>query len=92
MTFNFNHLDEGEYTIRAFADDEPLPINVDGDMEATFEVVHLVDFAANDMDRFLRDLPDGECRAPDFPARGETTLLKWEESLQNFTVHNVLDQ
>lgn len=92
MTYNFNHLDEGEYTIRAFADGEPLPINIDGDMEATFEVVHLTDFAADDADRFLRDLPEGECRAPDFPERGETTLLKWEQSTQNFTIYNVLDQ
>ena len=91
MTYNFNHLPEGEYTIKAFVGDDELRVNDQGDTEATFEVVHLVD-TFPDTHRFLVDLPDGECRAPDFPARGETTLLKWEQSTQNFVVHNVLDQ
>ena len=91
MTYNFNHLPEGEYTIKAFVGDDELRVNDQGDTEATFEVVHLVD-AFPDSNNFLTNLPDGECRAPDFPVRGETTLLKWEQSLQNFVIHNVLDQ
>ena len=91
MTYNFNHLPEGEYTIKAFVGDDEIPVNPQGDTEATFEVVHLVD-SFPEINRFLTDLPDGECRAPDFPARGETTLLKWEQSIQNFVVYNVLDQ
>ena len=49
MTYNFNHLREGEYTIQAFADDEEI-----GEPR-TFEVVHLTTFAVGDDDRFLRE-------------------------------------
>lgn len=85
MTFNFNHLPEGEHTIRAYADDELID-------EATFEVVHLTAFEATDRDRFLR-LPDevqerGECIVRDFPAVGEDTFLLWEESQQNFVIED----
>ncbi len=80
LTYNFNHLPEGEYTIRAMADD--LPIG----REANFTVVHLTTFE-ND-DRFLRGL-EGECRAENFPADGQTTTLKWEQSLQNFSITGV---
>ena len=61
MTYNFNHLDEGTYTIAAYADG--ITSNRIGP-ERTFEVVHLVDFATADLvpfdtdasDRFLRGL------------------------------------
>ena len=53
MTYNFNHLPEGTYTIRAYADG--ITRNRIGSAR-TFEVVHLVDFAAIDDDRFLRGL------------------------------------
>ena len=81
MTYNFNHLPEGEYTIQAFADDEEI-----GEPR-TFEVVHLTNFAAGDDDRFLRGLKD-ECRVDDFPVVGEKTFLKWEESIQNFVIED----
>ena len=51
MTYNFNHLPEGTYTIGAYADG----LTRIG-ATRTFEVVHLVDFAAIDDDRFLRGL------------------------------------
>ena len=45
MTYNFNHLREGEYTIEAFADgDEDEPIG----QPQTFNVVHLTTFAIDD--------------------------------------------
>ena len=82
MTYNFNHLREGEYTIQALADDEEI-----GEPQ-TFNVVHLTTFAIGDDDRFLREesLRGTECRVNDFPALGEDTILEWEESTQNFTI------
>ena len=88
MTYNFNHLPEGEYTIRAYADGTDNQIGQD----ETFEVVHITGFAATDTDRFLR-LEDevqarGECIVSDFPVTGERTWLKWEESTQNFVIED----
>ena len=81
MTYNFNHLREGEYTITAYAD---------GDTQIgeprTFNVRHLTTFAIDDTTRFLRDLEAAECRVNDFPAVGEDTILEWEESTQNFMI------
>ena len=93
MTYNFNHLDEGMYTIGAYADGIT---NQRIGPERTFEVVHLVDFATADLapfdtdasDRFLRNL-DGMCGVPDFPAAGDTTMLEWEQSIQNFVISDV---
>ncbi len=86
MTYNFNHLPEGVYTITAYADDEQI-----GESR-TFEVVHLEEFATNDTDRFLGlddEVQDrGVCIVPDFPAAGERTWLKWEESTQNFVIED----
>ena len=83
LTYNFNHLAEGTYTLSAYAD---------GEMIGTaheFEVVHLVDFAADDTDRFLRDLT-GMCAVEDFPEMGESTELEWEQSTQNFVISSVM--
>ena len=87
MTYNFNHLREGEYTITAYADSSDDEENMIG-TPRTFEVVHLTPFDINDDDRFLRDedLQGTECRVNDFPALGEDTILEWEESTQNFTI------
>ena len=82
MTYNFNHLHEGEYTIRAYADDEQI-----GE-ERTFRVVHLTEFEDDDTDRFLRDLSAAECRISDFPAVGGDTWLLWEHSIQNFVIQD----
>ena len=86
MTYNFNHLPEGTYTITAYADDQQI-----GEPR-TFEVVHIADFAATDTDRFLRLEDDvkarGECIVSDFPVTGERTWLKWEESTQNFVIED----
>ncbi len=86
MTYNFNHLREGDYTIQAYADGEEIGA------ERSFEVVHLEEFATNDTDRFLRldeDVQDrGVCIVSDFPATGERTWLRWEESTQNFVIED----
>ncbi len=85
MTYNFNHLPEGEHTIRAYADDELI-----GE-EQTFTVVHLVE-EFPDSNNFL-ELDDevqdrGECIVDDFPVTGERTWLKWEQSVQNFVIED----
>ena len=87
ITYNFNHLPEGEYRIMAYADGERIGLGT-AQMN-TFSVVHLDDFAADDGDRFLRDL-DGMCMADDFPMMGETTTLEWEEATQNFVITEVM--
>ena len=87
MTYNFNHLAEGTYTLTAYAD---------GDTQIgeprTFEVVHLEEFAPSDTNRFLQladDVQDrGVCRVTDFPVTGEDTFLKWEQSTQNFVIED----
>lgn len=83
MTYNFNHLPQGIYRIRAYADGEPIG------QEERFEVVHLREFADSDTQRFLEDLPEGECIVPDFPMPGERTWLRWEQSTQNFVIDGV---
>ena len=82
MTYNFNHLSPGEYTIRAEADGERFGL------EETFNVVHLTEFARTDDDRFLRDLPAGTCDVEDFPYDGDATRLRWEQSTQNFVIED----
>ncbi len=82
MMYNFNHLPEGTYTMYAFADDTRIGTTVD------FEVVHLTDFSINDTNRFLTNLPAAQCRVDNFPADGEQTLLRWEQSTQNFVIRD----
>ena len=87
MTYNFNHLAEGTYTLTAYAD---------GDTQIgeprTFEVVHLEEFSPSDTNRFLQladDVQDrGVCRVTDFPVTGEDTFLRWEQSTQNFVIED----
>ena len=85
MTYNFNHLAEGDYRIAAYADGQQI-----GETE-TFEVVHIVREFPN-RNNFL-ELDDeaqdrGICIVPDFPVTGERTWLKWEESTQNFVIED----
>lgn len=87
LTFNFNHLDEGTYTIRAFADNDQ--IGLGSPQENTFDVVHLRPFSSDDQDRFLRNLPTTPYRLSDFPAAGDTTIVQWEESTQSFVIIDV---
>ena len=91
LTYNFNHLAEGVYRIAAYANGQTQisPAH-------TIEVVHLVDFANDDLepfdtsdaDRFLRNL-DGTCRVSNFPTAGETTTLEWQQGIQNFVISDV---
>ena len=80
--YNYNHLEPGEYTARAFADDRQIGA------ARTFTVVHLTEFSRNDENRFLRELPAGTCDVEDFPEDGAATRLLWEQSLQNFVIED----
>lgn len=77
LTYNFNLLSAGEYTIRALADNQRIG-------EQSFTIVHVSD------DPFDEDLM-GMCTAEDFPEAGYETELMWEESIQNFVIHEVMD-
>lgn len=72
LTWNWNLLAEGRWTVRALADGTEFD-------SASVDVVHLTD------QEFAEGLA-GECRVPNFPSAGQTTLLEWEESSQNFQI------
>ena len=73
LTWNWNLLPaEGRWTVRALADGTEFD-------SASVDVVHLTN------QEFAEGLV-GECRVPDFPRAGQTTLLEWEESSQNFQI------
>ncbi len=83
LTYNFNLLDEGMYTVQVLADGNQ--IGLGGQSQTNrFEVVHLSD------SEFLTDV-DAECVVPDFPEDGYETSLEWEESLQNFVIGGVME-
>ena len=72
LTWNWNLLAEGRWTVHALADGTEFD-------SASVDVVHLTD------QEFAEGLV-GECRVPNFPSAGQTTLLEWEESSQNFQI------
>ena len=72
LTWNWNLLAEGRWTVRALADGTAFD-------SASVDVVHLTD------QEFAEGLV-GECRVPNFPSAGQTTVLEWEESSQNFQI------
>ena len=71
LFINWNLLGNGEHTIRALADDVEFA-------STTFSVVTLGA-------EFLSGL-SGEFTLTDFPEAGTNTLIRWEESAQNFVV------
>lgn len=72
LTWNWNLLAEGRWTVRALANGTEFD-------SASVDVVHLTD------QEFAEGLV-GECRVPNFPSTGQTTVLEWEESSQNFQI------
>ncbi len=74
LVFNWNLLDDGVHTVRALADGAEFG-------RATFTVTTLGG-------EFLKGL-QGEAVVPDFPSRGETVRLVWQESSQNFVIKQV---
>ena len=71
LLFNWNLLGDGTHTVRALAD------GIEFD-RATFTVTTLGT-------EFLTGVRKTE-RLEDFPTRGETVTLEWQESMQNFVI------
>ena len=71
LLVNWNLLGDGEHTVAAFVDGVELG-------RATVRVTTLGQ-------EFLRGA-EGECVVQDFPTRGETVTLEWQQNSQNFVV------
>ena len=71
LLWNWNNLGPGEHTVRAL---------IDG-VEFANATVRVTTFG----EQFLRGA-SGTFNLPDFPASGETTVVQWEEALQNFII------
>ena len=72
LLWNWNNLGAGTHTVRAL---------IDG-VEFANTTVHVTTFGA---DPFPRGW-SGTFDLPNFPASGETAVVQWEESLQNFVI------
>ena len=71
--FNYNLLPAGTYTAQARADGQTIDTN-------TFTVVRISDQG------YLTGVSSGDVTVPDFPRDGDTTVLEWDESSQNFQI------
>ena len=71
LLWNWNNLGEGEHTVGAL---------IDG-VEFASTTVRVTTFG----EQFLRGV-SGRFPIPNFPRAGETTTLRWEQSLQNFVI------
>ena len=71
LLWNWNNLGAGPHTVRAL---------IDG-VEFADTTVRVTTFG----EQFLRGA-SGTFDLPDFPASGETTVVRWEEALQNFII------
>ena len=72
LLWNWNNLGAGTYTVRALLDGQ----------EFANTTVHVTTFGE---DPFPRGW-SGTFDLPNFPASGETTVVQWAESLQNFVI------
>ena len=72
LLWNWNNLGAGPHTVRALLDG----------VEFANTTVHVTTFGE---DPFPRGW-SGTFDLPDFPTSGETTVVRWEESLQNFVI------
>ena len=73
LLFNWNRLGAGEHTIVALVDGVELG-------QATVTVTTL-----DEEEEFVRDLT-GQCTVENFPMAGETVLLTWQQTSQNFVI------
>ena len=71
LLWNWNNLGAGTHTVRAL---------IDG-IEFAYTTVRVTTFG----EQFLRGA-SGTFDLSDFPASGETTVVRWEEALQNFII------
>ena len=71
LLFNWNRLGEGEHTVVAYVDDIEL-----GRARVTVTTLG---------EEFVRGVA-GTCEAENFPTLGETVLLEWQQTSQNFVI------
>ena len=71
LLWNWNNLGVGTHTVRALLDG----------VEFVYTTVRVTTFG----EQFLRGA-SGTFDLPNFPASGETTVVQWEEALQNFVI------
>ena len=71
LLWNWNNLGPGTHTVRALLDG----------VEFAYTTVRVTTFGK----QFLRGV-SGTFNLSNFPASGETTVVQWEESLQNFVI------
>ena len=74
LLFNWNRLGDGEHEVVAYVDEEELG-------RATVRVTTLGA-------EFVRDV-EGACVVEDFPLDGQTVLLEWQQTSQNFVMTEV---
>ena len=75
LLFNWNHLGDGQHTVRVIMDDVMLA-------ERQITVTTLGDHPDQEFRRDLAATTD----IPDFPSEGETTTLRWQTARQNFVI------
>ena len=78
LLFNWNLLGEGEHTVEAVVDGEPLG----------WATVWVTTVGTGAEEEFLRGA-EGECLVEDFPGRGQRVLLEWQQNSQNFVVTDI---
>src|SRR5262245_46276057 len=74
LLFNWNDLGEGVHTVRALADGE--------------EFARAAVTVATLGRPFFQGAPQSDFPLSNFPANGQTTLLRWQESRQQFVLSN----
>ena len=78
VQYNYNLLAEGTYTIEAYVGRQQ--VGLSGGQTNTFRVVRISN------EEFLRRASSGRVPVADFPRRGETTILEWDQESQNFQI------
>ena len=79
VQFNYNLLAAGTYTIEAWVGRDQVGLS-DGGQTNTFRVVRISN------QEFLVRVQSGRIRVDDFPSRGDTTILEWDQQSQNFQI------
>ena len=75
LLFNWNHLGDGEHTVRVIMDD----------VVVAERQITVTTLGAHPDQEFRRDLA-ASTTIPDFPSEGETTTLRWQTARQNFVI------
>ena len=78
LLFNWNRLGAGDHMVTAL---------VDG-LELGRAMVRVTTVGEGAQEEFLEGAM-GECVAEDFPHQGQSALLEWQQTSQNFVITNV---